>query len=103
MGAGLMVGTALGVIIPEGAGAFYSAYPGASHAPEPGFTTPTDGKACRLTRVAMHTDIEDAPHGLLGLALIAGFLMMLALDSVQLSMSNNSGGLVSDVKPESSG
>ena len=28
VGAGMMVGTALGVIIPEGAGAFYSAYPG---------------------------------------------------------------------------
>jgi hypothetical protein len=51
----------------------------------------------------MYADLEDAPHGLLGLALIAGFLLMLALDSVQLSMSNNSGTLVSDVKPETSG
>jgi len=50
----------------------------------------------------VYTDVEDAPHGLLGLALIAGFLLMLALDSVQLSVSNND-KLVSDVKPESSG
>lgn len=33
VGAGMMVGTALGVIIPEGAGAFYAAYPGPSLTP----------------------------------------------------------------------
>eukprot|EP00239_Pterosperma_sp_CCMP1384_P006029 CAMPEP_0197843610 /NCGR_PEP_ID=MMETSP1438-20131217/511_1 /TAXON_ID=1461541 /ORGANISM="Pterosperma sp., Strain CCMP1384" /LENGTH=334 /DNA_ID=CAMNT_0043453871 /DNA_START=346 /DNA_END=1350 /DNA_ORIENTATION=+ len=54
VGAGLMVGTALAVIIPEGAEAFYNAYP---HGAE-------------------------APDGAVGSALVGGFLLMLVLDSV---------------------
>jgi len=55
VGAGLMVGTALAVIIPEGADAFFSAFKG---------------------------EEDGAPHGVIGAALVAGFLVMLALDAV---------------------
>jgi len=53
LGAGLMIGTALAVIIPEGAEAYYST--------------------------------KEPPHGVFGLALVGGFLLMLFLDSINFT------------------
>eukprot|EP00854_Cymbomonas_tetramitiformis_P008348 gene8348-9922_t len=59
-GAGLMVGTALSVIIPEGAEAFCLAFQG-----------------------------EAVPEGLFGFSLTAGFLLMLLLDCVNFEGSDS--------------
>jgi len=60
LGAGLMVGTALSVIIPEGAEAFFASY----------------------------AKDEEPPNGVFGLALTGGFLIMLILDSIKFSTSD---------------
>jgi len=82
MGAGLLLGTALSVIIPEGIQTLNMAYKGGHHheASLAGGPTPTHG----------HEEEENPAHHLIGVALVLGFIFMLIID--QVATSHSGGG-----------
>ena len=86
LGAGLLLGTALSVIIPEGIQTLNMAYKGGHHheASLAGGATPSDGHA--------HAHEEENPaHHLIGVALVLGFIFMLIIDQVATSHSGGGG------------
>ena len=81
MGAGLLLGTALSVIIPEGIQTLNMAYRGHHHEAGP---TPTGGHDHG------HEEEENPAHHLIGVALVLGFIFMLIID--QIAASHSGGG-----------
>ena len=81
MGAGLLLGTALSVIIPEGVQTLNMAYKGHHGGHEASAAGPT----------ASHEHQEENPaHHLIGVALVLGFIFMLIID--QVATSHSGGG-----------
>ena len=82
MGAGLLLGTALSVIIPEGIQTLNMAYKGGHHHEDT--PTPSAGHA--------HDHEEENPaHHLIGVALVLGFIFMLIIAQVATSHSGGGG------------
>uniref|UniRef100_A0A1B6MDP4 Zinc transporter ZIP9 n=1 Tax=Graphocephala atropunctata TaxID=36148 RepID=A0A1B6MDP4_9HEMI len=75
-GAGLLVGTALAVIIPEGIRSLFSSGQPHLHA--------TTGES--MTVVEVPTEVPDL-HSLIGFSLVAGFVLMLLIDQCSSSYS----------------
>ena len=81
MGAGLLLGTALSVIIPEGVATLNMAYTAHAAHQEHGHTdsgSPTPGE---------EEHHENPGHHLIGVALVLGFIFMLIIDQVASSRS----------------
>lgn len=79
-GAGLLVGTALAVIIPEGVRSLYSVLDDAQHLEKDATGNPTK------------TFInEDNLHSMIGLTLVFGFLLMLLIDQCSSKFSRGKG------------
>ncbi|XP_064484963.1 zinc transporter ZIP9-A-like [Ornithodoros turicata] len=83
-GAGLLVGTALSVIVPEGVSTLYNSYVynSASHLSQHEHQAPktTGGTASAANHVHSATEITRDPHQLVGITLVLGFLFMLIVD-----------------------
>ena len=79
MGAGLLRGTALCVIIPEGIQTLNMAYKGGHHENHSGSTASHS-----------HEEEENPAQHLIGVALVLGFIFMLIID--QVATSHSGGG-----------
>ena len=80
MGAGLLLGTALSVIIPEGIQTLNMAYKGVHHHENHSGPTASHG----------HEEEENPAQHLIGVALVLGFIFMLIID--QVATSHSGGG-----------
>jgi len=80
MGAGLLLGTALSVIIPEGIQTLNMAYKGGHHHENHSGPTASHG----------HEEEENPAQHLIGVALVLGFIFMLIID--QVATSHSGGG-----------
>jgi len=84
VGAGLLVGTALAVIIPEGVHTLYSAEMEKSehheHAVEPASLPEGEGAQQTLSIVKPHNHLE--MHSVIGISLVLGFVFMLIVDQI---------------------
>jgi len=80
MGAGLLLGTALSVIIPEGVQTLNMAYSGhhGHHGHEPGEATAGGAE-----------EHENPGHHLIGVSLVLGFIFMLIIDQIATSRSGS--------------
>ena len=78
MGAGLLLGTALSVIIPEGVQTLNMAYTTHAHS-----SHHHDG-----TESTEHQEVENPGHHLIGVALVLGFIFMLVIDQAASSRSS---------------
>lgn len=109
LGAGLMIGSALAVIIPEGFHAFAEVRRRRRHPPSsllPHASCPTLAAPCLCLQAGSHAHEHDhdheeepgheeheegLPEGLAGLVLICGFLAMLLLDHLQHAAGGSCG------------
>ncbi|KAK6638000.1 hypothetical protein RUM44_008424 [Polyplax serrata] len=91
LGAGMLVGTALSVIIPEGVRSLISK----SHVVTP--TKKDDG----TINVLLHHHEDKDIHGIIGMSLVLGFLFMLLID--QISSSRSKGDIENAIKGSSHG
>lgn len=85
LGAGLLIGTALIVIIPEGVAMWYGAAAGAhAAAHEEGASSSGGGTAPHghETRAAAPVQAHSHGHGVVGACLVAGYALMLLVDRV---------------------
>lgn len=83
IGAGLLVGTALAVIIPEGVNSLYTVE--ASHIECPQDYTRQDSAgtaALHSSTQIQHHSHHIEPHSVIGLALVLGFVFMLIIDQI---------------------
>ena len=85
MGAGLLVGTALSVIIPEGMQTLNMAYKGHHHE-----ASVASGPTASAGHGHGHEE-ENPAHHLIGVALVLGFIFMLIIDQVATSHSGGGG------------
>ena len=81
LGAGLLLGTALSVIIPEGIQTLNMAYKGGHHHENHSGPTASQGH---------HEEEENPAQHLIGVALVLGFIFMLIID--QVATSHSGGG-----------
>lgn len=81
LGGGMMVGSALGMIVPEGFHAFLSEIHDHHH---------DDDHGHGVGEEAEEEGVGGGVEGYAGLALVVGFIVMLLLDQVHLGSSNNS-------------
>lgn len=84
-GAGLLVGTALSVIIPEGVSTLYSAYVHEVLRKSTKHQAATGARGTAVTAPSAHHDESEGddahdPHHFVGLTLVSGFLFMLIID-----------------------
>ena len=85
MGAGLLLGTALSVIIPEGIQTLNMAYKGHHHE-----ASVASGPTASAGHGHGHEE-ENPAHHLIGVALVLGFIFMLIIDQVATSHSGGGG------------
>lgn len=79
VGSGILVGTALSVIIPEGVNAIYTTNQAAHHHHEPSHGTGTDKEVDSKHTVKIDSD---SIHSSIGITLVLGFVFMFLLDQV---------------------
>lgn len=85
LGAGLLVGTALAVIIPEGVRALFDTPVVTAHA-----HTSVDSKSEGLVVEEAHSHDQTSDiHAVIGLSLVLGFVFMLLIDQLSLSRSRD--------------
>lgn len=88
-GAGLLVGAALAVIIPEGIQMLYSQQ---IQEVKERFTAQSKGTETALGEDSHHhdhSDEEDGLHSIIGLSLVLGFVFMLLIDQIGTCRANN--------------
>lgn len=107
-GAGLLLGAALAIIIPEGVNSMYESSPGGDHEHDHDERGGTEVHAAGAAAAAesaaaaaaaaksSFTIMNQEPHSLIGVTLVAGFVFMLLVD--QLGGGGHSHGQSSDVE-----
>jgi len=113
LGAGLLIGTALAVIIPEGVNALYTDSHSHSHH-DHHHLHKSDGLANSITQRKIlddphvsvassehdsHSYVDIEPHALIGLMLVLGFVFMMLVDQLSSGTGHSHSGGGSDGQP----
>jgi solute carrier family 39 (zinc transporter), member 9 len=94
-GAGLLIGTALAVIIPEGVNALYSDRP---RQPRPSLPTGAVGlTADQVEHIGHEHSDGDEFSSTIGLSLVLGFIFMLLVDQISSRRSENTSSMTATI------